>query len=122
MWKDFVATVDGGKLTLILVLILVDFLAGIVVALKNKTFAFNKLANFLNTSVLGMVGGYLLLGLAATVDASFRPAIVWVWGIMDAALLAGIWLKLKKLFPGLPTPGIVGISTTNHGCVSLNTT
>jgi phage-related holin len=100
--NQFITLVDGVKLTTLAVLIAVDFIAGIVVAIKNGTFEFAKLAQFLNTSVLGYVGGYFLLGFAATVEESLVPVVVVAWGLLDATLLAGILGKCKQL--GLPIP------------------
>ena len=102
MWETFINMVDGVKLTTLAVLIGVDFLLGVIVALKEGSFQFSKLASFLNTSILGYVGGYLLLGVVATVDSNFETAVTAGWVALDATLVAMILAKAKKL--GLPIP------------------
>ena len=100
---SFISLVDGVKLATILVLFLVDFLMGIVVAVKEGTFQLSKVANFLNTSVLYYFGGYLLLGIAATVEPNLGEALVTgAWVLLDATMIGAILAKGKKL--GLPVP------------------
>ena len=62
----------------------------------------DKIASFLNTSVLGMVGGYFIVGVIATAEPSFETMVTASWAAIDAALLAMIINKLKAL--GLPIP------------------
>lgn len=106
-WTTFVNLVDGYKIITILALIFVDFILGIIVALKNGTFQLDKIANFLNTSVLYFLGGYLVLGLAATVEPAINAA--WVtaaFALLDATMVGFIVAKLKDL--GLPIPDQIG--------------
>lgn len=107
MLEQFLALVDGSKSTVILILIVVDLLAGIIVALKEGTFQFNKLANFLNTTVLCCVAGYYILGLIVMTHREFATLLLAAYGLLDVSLLAGIWAKLGKLFPGLPVPKVI---------------
>ena len=105
MLAQYIALVDGFKLVTLAILILVDLLLGVIVAIKEGLFKIDKLAQFLNTSVLAYVGGYLLVGLVAVVHTEFSPAVLGAWVILDSTLLAGIWVKLGKL--GLPVPKII---------------
>jgi len=100
--KNFLALVNGVKLITLAILIIADFILGVIVALKSSTFKLNKIASFLNTSVLGMVGGYFIVGVIATAEPSFETMVTASWAAIDAALLAMIINKLKAL--GLPIP------------------
>jgi hypothetical protein len=106
-WQTFINLVDGPKLITILALIAIDFILGIIVALKEGTFELSKIANFLNTSVLYFLGGYFLLGLAATFEPAIDTGIVTAaWGLLDLTMIGFILAKAKKL--GLPIPDKVG--------------
>ena len=106
-WQTFVNMVDGYKLITILALIAVDFIMGIIVAIKNGEFQLRKIGEFLNTSVLWFLGGYLVLGVAATVESSIpATAVTAAWALLDATMVGLIINKAKKL--GLPVPDQVG--------------
>ncbi len=103
MWEQFATIVNSGKLITIFGLIGIDTILGIIIAIKSHTFDWKKIANFLNTKVMGMVGAYYLIGFGATIDPNV--SVNWVYGsfaAIDAALLAMIVEKVKKL--GLPAP------------------
>lgn len=107
-WQTFMNMVDGYKLITILVLIAIDFIMGVVIAIKNGQFELSKIANFLNTSVLYFLGGYLLIGVAATVSDSIGEEVVTAaWALLDATMVGFIISKAKQL--GLPVPDKVGI-------------
>ncbi len=105
MRQDFIALVDGFKLLTLVVLIMADFVLGVIVALKAGTFQFAKIAQFLNTSVLAMVGGYFIVGVIAVFEPTWANIVPVTWGLMDVALLAGITGKLNAL--GVPMPKIL---------------
>jgi hypothetical protein len=100
--KAFIAIIDGLKLTTIFILIVADFILGVIVAIKTGTFAWTKLADFLNTSVFYYLGGYFVMGVLAMVRQEFVLAVTGAAAIMIASLLAGVIIKLKAL--GLPIP------------------
>lgn len=100
--KQFLTLVDGVKITTLAILIIADFILGVIVAIKGGTFKISKIANFLNTSVLAMVGGYFLVGAIATAESSFEVMVTASWAAIDAALIAMIVTKCKSL--GLPIP------------------
>lgn len=105
--QTFIALVNGAKLITILVLIALDFIMGIIVALKEGNFELSKIANFLNTSVLYFLGGYFMLGLAATFEPQIDTAIVTgAWVLLDLTMIGFILAKAKKL--GVPIPDKVG--------------
>ena len=107
-WQTFVNMVDGYKLITILALIAIDFVMGIIIAIKNGEFKLSKIAQFLNTSVLYFLGGYLVLGVAATADSTIGENVVMAaWALLDATMVGFIIDKAKKL--GLPVPDQVGI-------------
>lgn len=103
----FLAIINGWKLLTLLVLLSVDFLLGIANAIKEGTFAFNKIANFLSTSVLFYVAGYYLLGIATLVEPSWGPALIVAFSTIVASLGATIIVKIKKLLPFIPLPDSV---------------
>lgn len=107
MWNGYWSMVNGAKLTTLVILILVDFVLGVIVAIKGGTFQFAKLAKFLNTSVLEMVGGYFIIGAIALVEPSYSWVVPTAWGLLDASLLAMVWAKLHNIWPALPTPKFI---------------
>lgn len=119
MWQTFTGMVNGYKITTLIILIALDFLLGIIVAIKSGTFQWNKIAGFLNTSVLCMVGGYLIVGLFAALEPSFKAMVIMVWGILEVALFAGIVNKIKILFPGIPIP-VIALPGSKLTDVTLN--
>lgn len=99
IWQ-YLTLVGGWKIATIFVLIIVDTLLGIILAIKTKTFAWSNVADFLNTSVLMMFGGYFLLGIAAMAETSFLVAVPASMALIDAKLIADIVTKFKAF--GLP--------------------
>lgn len=96
--NEYLALVDGVKILTILALFAVDFVLGIVVAIKEKTFQLSKIAEFLNTSVLYFLGGYLLLGVAGVAEPSIgNELVVGAWILLDATMVGFILAKCKKL-------------------------
>jgi hypothetical protein len=95
--KSYINLVNGYKLITLAILIALDTVLGIIVAIKGKTFKWNKLTSFLNTSVLQLVGGYFLVGIFAVAEPSVSAALIAVWALMDAKLLADIVAKFQAL-------------------------
>jgi len=107
--NQFVALIDGVKLITLFALIFIDFILGVVVALKEGTFQLSKIGNFINTSVLGLVGGYFIVGAAATFEPQFASVVTATWLLLDATILGFITAKLSKL--GVPMPPALGGKT-----------
>jgi len=94
--NQYLVLVGGWKVVTILVLIVVDTLLGVSLAIKNKEFAWSKIADFLNTSVLMMFGGYLVLGIVGLAEVSLQAAVPAALAVIDAKLIADIINKLKS--------------------------
>ena len=101
--NSFITLVGGYKIITILILIAVDFLLGVIVAIKNGAFKLSKIGSFLNTSVLYYLGGYLLLGVAGTAEPGIGTGlIISAFALLDATMLGSIFEKVGKL--GIPVP------------------
>lgn len=100
---QFLALVDGIKLTTILILIVIDLIMGVIVGIKQGKFQLSKVGNFLNTSVLYFLGGYLLLGIVAVAEPAVDTVIVTsAWGLLDLTMIGLILAKAKKLGISIP--------------------
>ncbi len=112
VWKVFLSLVDGGKIFGILLFIVLDWIGGVLVAIKEKTFEFSKLADYLETNVLYLFGGYLMLGAGVAISVTsmpifkpyIEPLVATSFGALSIALLAMFVSKLKKL--GIPIPDL----------------
>lgn len=94
---EYLELIGGWKVISILVLIIIDTLLGITLAVfKTKDFAWSKIANFLNSSVLMMFGAYFILGIAAMAESSFKVSVPIVMGIISVKLIADIVTKFKS--------------------------
>ncbi len=95
--KAYLALVNGFKLTTIFGLITLDFVLGVVVAIFSQTFQWSKLASFLDTSVLSLVTGYLLVGVFAVIEPQYSASVWATWAIIEAKLVADCINKIKTL-------------------------
>lgn len=100
--NNFIAAVDGGKTITLIILFSLDFIAGVVVAIKEHTFAYSKLANYLSTTIAATIVGYYLLGIMVTVEPSWMPVLVGAFATIVVSLTASIGSKLKKLGVQIP--------------------
>lgn len=100
--QEFISLVDGVKLTLVMALIIGNFVTGIAVAIKNRTFNLKQMGEFLYTRVLPYVLAYFGVGLVALVDQSWTWAVTVTWGIILATLVGAILQNLKEL--GIKVP------------------
>jgi hypothetical protein len=57
----FQAFWNDGKVDVLVILIFVDFVLGVLAALKTKTFRLSYVADFLRKDVVFKIGGYLVL-------------------------------------------------------------
>jgi phage-related holin len=101
-FQNFMSMVDGIKLTLLMALIIANFLTGIAVSIKNKTFNLKEAGKFLYERVLPYVVGYFGVGVVATIDASWGWAVPATWAVILATLVGAILQNLKEL--GVPIP------------------
>ena len=98
----YIDLVGGLKLQTIFILIVADLLLGIVLALKNKEFSFQRLADFLGTDVLYYMGGYFVIGMLGTIMPEFVQIVNVAAAAVIVTLTSFVLEKLKKL--GLPIP------------------
>ena len=102
MVEQFIALMDGVKLTLLMALIIANFGTGIAVAIKSNTFALKKMGEFLYSRILPYIVAYLGVGVVALVDASWVWAVTAVWAVILATLIGAILQNLKELGVQIP--------------------
>lgn len=85
----------------VLSLILVDFIFGVLLALKGKTFAFSKLAQFMQTSLVPYAGGLLVLALFSNANAELGALFFTIATTVTVKFLADITAKVTQLFGGI---------------------
>lgn len=95
--NQYMALVNGVKLSTLFGLIALDFVLGVVVAIFNHTFQWSKLASFLDTDVLKLAAGYFLVGVFALMEPAAEGMVWATWAIIDAKLIADIVQKFKNL-------------------------
>jgi hypothetical protein len=94
--NQYLDLIGGWKVVTILVLICADTLLGVFLALKNRSFAWTRIADFMDTSVLMMFGGYLVLGIVGMAETDLRAIVPVSLAVIDAKLAADIVNKLKR--------------------------
>ncbi|MFA5572423.1 MAG: phage holin family protein [Candidatus Bathyarchaeia archaeon] len=99
---QFVEVIDGVKLTLLFALVFANFLTGVAVSIYMKEFRLKKLGDFLVSRVLPYLVSYIAVGLIATLEVSWKPAVTAVWGIILASLVGAILTNLKEMGINLP--------------------
>jgi len=102
MWEQYVAVVDGVKLTVLMAMILANFGLGLAVSIKDKTFRLKEIADFMRSRVLPGILGYFAIGFVALTDSSWMPAVTVTWGFIIATLTGAILQSLKELGVNLP--------------------
>ncbi len=95
--QSYIALVDGVKISSLFGLVGLDFLLGVILAVFSKSFDWHKLANFVDSNILKLVAGYLLVGVFALLEPSAQAAVWATWAVIDAKLIADIITKLKQL-------------------------
>jgi len=104
--QQFVALVDGVKLTLLIALILCNFITGIAVSIKTKTFNLKGMGDFLVTRIMPYIVGYFGVGLLALIESSWAWAVTAVWAVILATLVGALLQNLREL--GISLPGSLG--------------
>jgi len=110
--NQFIALVDGIKLTTLFASIICNFLTGIAVAIKTHTFELKKIGEFLYTRILPYIVAYFGVGIAAIVDNSWAWAVTAAWGIILATLAGAILTNLKELGINKIPPVLGGKNST----------
>lgn len=96
--RQYIALVNGIKLVTIFGLIALDWALGVFEAIISKKFEWNKLADFLDTKVLKLVGGYFFVGVFAFAEPAISTlAITATWGIIEATLIADCINHFKEI-------------------------
>ncbi|MFA5154454.1 MAG: phage holin family protein [Clostridia bacterium] len=103
LWSQFVQMVDGMKLWTLGIFILVNFILGVAVSIKNKKFNLKTLGEFLGTKVVPYILGYYAVGMVALIEESWKTAVPVVWGGIVLTLLGAILQNLKELGINIPT-------------------
>lgn len=101
--QQFIGLVDGTRLSLVVALVLANFVTGVAVSIKKKDFKLKEMGGFLLTRVLPYLVGYFGVGILAVVEDSWSWAITAVWVIIIATLAGAILQNLKEL--GVSIPG-----------------
>lgn len=99
---QFIALVDGTKLSVLVAMIAVNFILGIAVSFKSKTFRLKQVGDFMLSRVMPYILGYFSVGILAVVDPSWQPAVTIAWGIIILALVGAIIANLKEIGINLP--------------------
>lgn len=100
--QEFIDIVDGAKLTLLVALILGNFVTGISVSLKNKSFRLKAMGDFLISRVIPYLVGYFGVGILAIIESSWSWAVTAVWVVILATLVGAILQNLKELGISIP--------------------
>ncbi len=100
--QQFIGLIDGLKLTLLLALIIANFVTCIAVAIKTRTFEMKKMGEFLYSRILPYVVAYFGVGIVALVDSSWTWAVTAVWAVILATLVGAILQNLRELGVSIP--------------------
>lgn len=85
----------------VLSLVLANFVLGVFVALKQGQFAWGKLAQYVQTSLVPYVGGLLVLSLFSNSNTELATVFFTVAGTIAAKFLADVLTKVSQLFGGI---------------------
>lgn len=107
-----VATALWGALALILV----DFILGIFLSLKQGTFDFNKLPQFLKTNIIPYVGSLVLLAFFTGTVPSLQALFLTCAAAVAASFLKDVIVKLGQVFTGIQfqSPIITTVTTPKN--------
>lgn len=99
---QFIALVNGTKLTVLCALILANFILGIAVSIKSKTFRLKEIADFMVSRIVPYVLGYFTVGILAIVEPFWASWVTAAWAIIILALVGAITANLKEIGINLP--------------------
>lgn len=85
----------------VLGLILADFILGVLVALRNGNFSFNKLPQFMQTNLIPFTGGLLVLALFSNANPELGALFFTIAATVTVKFLADITAKVTQLFSGI---------------------
>ena len=104
--EQFVALVNGTKLTILVAMVFANLLTGIAVSIYTGSFRLKLVADFLVSKVLPYLISYLAVGVVAVVEPSWKAAVTVVWGLIIVALAGAILTNLKEM--GISIPDFLG--------------
>ncbi len=104
--KQFISIINLPSLVALVALIIIDWIVGVILAIKQKQFAWSYLANFIRTDVIYQVGGYIVMAMVGAAAPVVYPATIISWAAIDASLLADIISKVQKLGTPVTTPPV----------------
>lgn len=102
LFNQYVALLDGVKISLLMALIVANFLTGIAVAIKTNSFRLKEMGDFLRSRILPYVVAYLGMGIIGVIDSAWAWAVTAVWAVILATLIGAILQNLKELGIKLP--------------------
>ena len=100
--EQFVALVNGTKLSILVAMVFANLITGIAVSIYTGTFRLKEVADFLMSRVLPYILSYLAVGVIAVVEPSWKAAVTVVWGLIIVALAGAILTNLKEMGINLP--------------------
>ena len=100
--KEFIALADGVKLSVVVALIVANFITGIAASLYTGTFRLKAIADFLYSRVLPFILSYFAVVLVAVVEPNWKVAVPIVWAVIILALAGSILANLKEMGVHLP--------------------
>lgn len=100
--EQFIALADGVKLSVLVAMIVANFLTGVAVSIYTKTFRLKALGDFLLTRVLPYVISYFAVVIIAMVEPAWGVAVTIVWGVIILSLAGAILANLKEMGVKLP--------------------
>ena len=104
--EQFVALVNGTKLTILVAMVFANLLTGIAVSIYTGSFRLKLVADFLVSRVLPYLISYLAVGVVAVVEPSWKAAVTVIWGLIIVALAGAILTNLKEM--GISIPDFLG--------------
>jgi len=99
---QFVALVNGTKLSVLAVMVFANLLTGIAVSIYTGSFRLKLVADFLVSKVLPYLVSYMAVAIMAVVEPSWKAAVTIVWGLIIVALAGAILTNLKEMGINLP--------------------
>jgi len=89
----------GATLMIVLALILVDFLFGVFISIRDGIFDFKKLPQFVITSILPYIGGLLILAIVAQyIGAIFLELFLSISALVVVKYIVNLKDKIFVLF------------------------
>jgi phage-related holin len=99
---NFIALVDGTKLSVLMGFILGNLTTGIAASIYRREFRLKALADFMFRRILAYVVAYFGVAIIALVEPAWKDLVTAVWGILLATLLGHILGNLREM--GVPIP------------------